>query len=150
VKSSHLVLLFHLLTCYFAVASHHLVSLHTDVASDESSRSTRSNGYAAAKAYMVYGGSTYLELAEEAWRTASGYTISSSQAQVGNIPGKNFRLNNSCAGGMSGSYPVVQLFLMQSPFPLVGGTFYVSRASVVIISGFAHQCISNRRRVQRY
>jgi hypothetical protein len=100
------ILLFRLLTCSFVIASQHLVSIHPDVACEpEFSLLTRSDGYAAVKAYTVYGDLAYLELAKEAWQTANSYTISPSQAQMGTITGKNFRLNDSCGGGTSGSYP---------------------------------------------
>jgi hypothetical protein len=91
------------------------------------SLSIRASGYAAAKAHQVYTDQRFLDLAQDAWKTANEYTISPEQAGSNSIPGKNIMLASSCRSGPSASSSKHKLpNLMQLSASIAGGTFYVS------------------------
>ncbi|SJL17354.1 uncharacterized protein ARMOST_20904 [Armillaria ostoyae] len=53
-------------------------------------------GYAAARAYAVYGDRYFLDIAQTSWASARRYTISSEQASSRTMEAKKFTLTSSC------------------------------------------------------
>ncbi|PBK61073.1 hypothetical protein ARMSODRAFT_1065498 [Armillaria solidipes] len=56
----------------------------------------RNYGYAAARAYAVYGDRYFLDIAQTSWASARRYTISSEQASSRTMEAKKFTLTTSC------------------------------------------------------
>ncbi|PBK61076.1 hypothetical protein ARMSODRAFT_1089927 [Armillaria solidipes] len=59
-------------------------------------------GYAAARAYTVYGDQYFLDIAQTSWTSARRYTISPEQAASGTIETKQFNLTSSCNATLAG------------------------------------------------
>ncbi|KAF7333678.1 Glycoside hydrolase family 76 protein [Mycena sanguinolenta] len=62
----------------------------------DSNVTARSFGHAAAKAYMAYNNSVFLQYAIQSWWFGSGRTISASDIAAGKIAGKKFTLATAC------------------------------------------------------